>query len=246
MQGIFFKVSSTKCQRRLDKIGTKTTKVNANGAPVDGAGQRAQKEKERIRVDHLPIVGGSMAAITNGQVMVMPRNREDGQTVRTAGFPQPPKMSTPKKAKKKKEASMTIPRKEKMKLLALDEVKPIQSLIGVQNGKDKARKTVETGSTAQGFKSKYSKRLPTGRPTNLSVVLVLVGLEVRRRPRTPKTPALRKQEREGMVQLQKAGKGRIRYSSKASGVSARPITPITSSMVLSSKEFPKRHEITSQ
>ena len=152
MQGIFFKVSSTKCQRRLDKIGTKTKKVNANGVPVDGTGQRA-KEKERIRVDHLLIVGGPMAAITNGQVMVMPRNREDGQTVRTAGFPQPPKMSTPKKAKKKKEASMIIPRKEKMKLLALDEVKPIQLPIGVQNGKDKAKKIVETGSTARGFKS---------------------------------------------------------------------------------------------
>ena len=101
MQGIFFKVSSTKCQRRLDKIGTKTTKVNANGAPVDGAGQRAQKERERIRVDHLLIVGGPMAAITNGQVMVMPRNQEDGRTVR-AGFPQPLKTNTPKKVKKKK------------------------------------------------------------------------------------------------------------------------------------------------
>ena len=148
MQGIFFKVSSTKCQRRLDKIGTKTIKVNVSGAPVDGAGQRAQKERERIRVVHLPIVGGPMAAITNGQVMVMPRNREDGQTVRTAGFPQPPKTSMPKK-----EVSMIIPKKEKMKFLALGEVKPIRLPIGVQIGKGKARKTVETGSTARGFKS---------------------------------------------------------------------------------------------
>ena len=245
MQGIFFKVSSTKCQRRLDKIGTKTTKVNANGAPVDGAGQRAQKERERIRVDHPPIVGGTMAAITNGQVMVMPRNQEDGQTART-GLPQPLKTSTPKKVKKKRGVSTIIPKKEKMKFLALGEAKPIRLPIGVQIGKDKARKTVETGSTAQGFKSKYSKRLPTGRPTNLSVVLVLVGLEVRRRPRTPKTLALREQEREGkvqevMVQLRKAGKGRTRYASKVSGVLEQLNTPSTSSTVLSSKDSLKKH-----
>ena len=59
MQGIFFKVSSTKCQRRLDKIGTKTIKVNANGAPVDGAGTKAKeakREKERIKVGHLMMI----------------------------------------------------------------------------------------------------------------------------------------------------------------------------------------------
>ena len=73
MQGIFFKVSSTKCQRRFDKIGTKATKAKVNGAPVDGAGKEAKKEKERIKVGHPLIVGGTMATIANGQAMSMPR-----------------------------------------------------------------------------------------------------------------------------------------------------------------------------
>ena len=66
-------MSSTKCQRRLDKIGTKAIKAKANGVPVDGAGKKAQKEKEKVKVGHPQIVGGTMATIANGQAMSMPR-----------------------------------------------------------------------------------------------------------------------------------------------------------------------------
>ncbi len=180
--------------------------IHSKEAPKGGAGPKeTRREKERVKEKAKAVrplkSGGMKATGANGQVTRTPRTRRQkgGQISQAGSHPHPLMKNMPQRVKKKSGFQMRSPKKKKKKktrILDLDQGELHQSLSGNRHellGKNGSKeKTVEGGSTARESRNRKMRMQPIGRSTLLGEARV-ENPEVRLRPRTLQTPALREQ-----------------------------------------------------